>query len=265
MRRPVRAPHLSIIHRAVSTFTALAVSVPVHCQERTMEHEIKHGPSFATITMRLRAGETITSESDAMLTHTRGVEISPRLNASSGGGLWGTVKALFIALIRKVFGGETMFVNDYTATQDAEIRLAPTMNGSIVHRRLNNERLLLQPGAYLASGPGLKMRLQWGGLRGLLSKEGIVFVEISGSGDLFITAYGGIQPVQVDGSFIVDNGHIVAFDAGLDFKISTPGGGIMGFLGSGEGLVCNFKGKGTVWIQSRNTSALVDWITRLLP
>ena len=230
-----------------------------------MQHEVKHGPSFATLTVQLAAGETITAESDAMLTYTPGVTIEPRLNAARTGGVWGTIKAFFVALLRKIFGGETMFVNDFTASQPAELRLAPVMSGHIVHRRLENERLLLQPGSYLASGPGLSMRLQWAGLRGLFSKEGIVFVEISGTGDLFMTAYGGIQPVQVDGSFIVDNGHIVAFDPGLDFKVTTPGGGMLGFFGSGEGLVCRFEGRGTVWIQSRNTWALVDWITRLLP
>ena len=230
-----------------------------------MQHEVKHGPSFATLTVQLQAGETITAESDAMVTHTKGVSIEPRLNAARSGGLWGTIKAFFVALIRKIFGGETMFVNDFTASENAEIRLAPVMSGHIVHRRLENERLLLQPGSYLASGSGLSMRLQWAGLRGLLSKEGIVFVEMSGTGDLFMTAYGGIQPVEIDGSFVVDNGHIVAFDAGLDFKVTTPGGGLMGLFGSGEGLVCHFTGKGTVWIQSRNTWALVDWITRLLP
>ena len=230
-----------------------------------MQHAVKHGPSFSTLTVQLAAGETITAESDAMITRTADVSIEPRLNASRSGGVWGTIKALFIALIRKIFGGETMFVNDFTASQAAEIRLAPVMSGHIVHRRLENERILLQPGSYLASGAGLSMRLQWAGLRGLLSKEGIVFVEISGTGDLFMTAYGGIQPIEVDGSFVVDNGHIVAFETGLDFKITTPGGGMLGFFGSGEGLVCNFTGKGTVWIQSRNTGALVDWITRLLP
>jgi uncharacterized protein (TIGR00266 family) len=230
-----------------------------------MQHEVKHGPSFATLTVQLQAGETITAESDAMITHTKGVSIEPRLNAARTGGLWGTIKAFFVALIRKIFGGETMFVNDFTASENAEIRLAPVMSGHIVHRQLNNERLLLQPGSYLASSSGLSMRLQWAGLRGLLSKEGIVFVEMSGTGDLFMTAYGGIQPIEVDGSFVVDNGHIVAFDAGLDFKVTTPGGGLMGLFGSGEGLVCHFTGRGTVWIQSRNTWALVDWITRLLP
>ncbi|MFT7625350.1 MAG: hypothetical protein ACI9WU_004541, partial [Myxococcota bacterium] len=146
-----------------------------------------------------------------------------------------------------------------------EVSLAPPLSGHIVHRRLENERLLLTTGSYLASGPGLTMRLRWGGIRGILSKEGLVFLEMSGTGDLFFTAYGGITEVAVSGDFIVDNGHMVAFTAGLDFEITTPGGGAMGFLASGEGLVCKLNGNGSVWIQSRNVGALAGWITRLLP
>ena len=30
-----------------------------------------------------------------------------------------------------------------------------------------------------------------------------------------------------------------------------------------EGLVCEFKGEGTVWVQSRNVGSLVSWLSRL--
>ena len=52
----------------------------------------------------------------------------------------------------------------------------------------------------------------------------------------------------------MDTGHIVAFNDTLDFSITKAGGSwISSFLG-GEGLVCKFKGKGTVWCQSHNAS-----------
>ena len=51
---------------------------------------------------------------------------------------------------------------------------------------------------------------------------------------------------------IVDTGHIVAFNEGLSFEITKAGGSwISSFLG-GEGFVCKFNGKGTVWCQSHN-------------
>ena len=40
---------------------------------------------------------------------------------------------------------------------------------------------------------------------------------------------------------------------------------MMGFMASGEGLVCEFRGQGRVYIQSRNMGSLVGWLTPLLP
>ena len=228
-----------------------------------MQHTISHGPSFAWLTLQLETGDTVTAEAGAMVTMDPTLSMKTRLNSPTKSGFFGKVLTFLIAIVRKVLGGETMFVNDFSG--GGELRLAPALAGYVIHRRLENERILLTPGSYLASGSGLNMRLRFGGLRAILSREGIFFVEISGTGDLWMNAYGGITEVPIDGSFVVDNGHIVAFDAGLDFKITSAGGGLMGFVASGEGLVCEFQGKGTLWLQSRNTSALVGWISRLLP
>ena len=40
---------------------------------------------------------------------------------------------------------------------------------------------------------------------------------------------------------------------------------MMGFMASGEGLVVVFEGQGRVYLQSRNVSSLVGWLTPLLP
>jgi len=80
-----------------------------------------------------------------------------------------------------------------------------------------------------------------------------------------INSFGAIYPVAVDGEYIVDTGHIVAFEEGLDFEITKAGGSwISSFLG-GEGLVCKFKGTGTVWCQSHNPSGFGGALGPLLP
>ncbi|MCI5144481.1 MAG: AIM24 family protein, partial [Candidatus Electrothrix sp. AR3] len=75
-----------------------------------------------------------------------------------------------------------------------------------------------------------------------------------GSGKVVINSFGEIYPIEVDGEYIVDTGHIVAFNETLNFDITKAGKSwISSFLG-GEGLVCKFKGKGTVWCQSHNAT-----------
>ena len=98
----------------------------------------------------------------------------------------------------------------------------------------------------------------------LLSREGLFLLECTGQGDLFITAYGDVIPVQIDGDYVVDTGHMVAYEGNLDFKVGGGGGGLKGLFLSGEGLVMTFNGTGTVYLQSRNLQGLVSWLTPML-
>jgi uncharacterized protein (TIGR00266 family) len=167
--------------------------------------------------------------------------------------------------MRKFFGGETMFVNEFWAPAGGEVVLAPKLSGNILRKSLDGTRtLFVQSGGYLASSAGIDAQLRFGGLRTLFGGEGLVLLQCTGRGDVFVNSYGGITEVPVDGQFVVDTGHIVAFDGALDFKVRSIGGA-KSFLFSGEGLVCEFRGRGTVYVQSRNLKALLSWVTPLLP
>ena len=89
-------------------------------------------------------------------------------------------------------------------------------------------------------------------------------MKLSGSGNLYFNAYGDIQEVDVDGEYIVDTGHVVGFEPSLNFKIRGLGG-LKSTLFSGEGLVMRFRGKGKLYIQSRNLNSLASWVTPYLP
>lgn len=229
------------------------------------QHEITHGPSFAMLRVDLAPGQTLVAEAGSMVARNSQVKMEVKMNAGPGAGLWATIKAFFIAVIRKMVGGETFFVNHFSAPQPGSVWVAPTMSGHVTHRRMQGETLILSTGAYLASMGPVTMRLKFGGLKSLLAKEGAFFLEISGHGDLWFTSYGGIQAIDVNGRYIVDNGHLVAYEGNLAFDIRSAGGGLMGLMASGEGLVCEFNGQGRVYIQSRNMSSLVGWLSPLLP
>jgi uncharacterized protein (TIGR00266 family) len=228
-------------------------------------HEITHGPSFAMLRVNLTPGQTLVAEAGAMVARSSQIQMAAKLNASKSAGFFALVKALFIAFIRKFIGGETFIVNHFTATQAGTVWLAPSMAGHISHRRMNGEKLVLSTGAYLGHMGDLDIRMKFGGLKGLLAKEGAFFLEISGNGELWFTSYGGIETIEVERPFIVDNGHLVGYEGNLTFDIKSAGGGLMGLVASGEGLVCEFRGTGRVYIQSRNLSSLANWLGPLLP
>jgi uncharacterized protein (TIGR00266 family) len=230
-----------------------------------MQYHVKHGPAFAWLEVDLGPSDSIQAEAGAMVMRTPTVDMATRLNAGRGAGIFRMIWAFFVALLRKFLGGETMFVNEFTSISGGRVVLAPALSGHITQRRLTGaQRLFVQTGSYLASTGTVDTKVRFGGLRTLLGGEGLVLLECSGHGDVFVNSYGGIHEIPVDGKFVVDTGHIVAFDGTLDFKIRSVGG-LKSFLFSGEGLVCEFAGRGTVWIQSRNLSALAGWLSPMLP
>jgi uncharacterized protein (TIGR00266 family) len=232
-----------------------------------MNFDIDHGPSFAWLKVNLQPGDTIDAEAGAMVTRDLDVGMQTRLNAGRGAGVWRKFVALIVALARKFLGGETMFINSFSAPQGGSVSFAPSLSGEIIHRRLEADTapLVVAAGAYLASSPQIDAALMWGGLRALFGGEGLFFLRCTGQGDLFLNSYGGIVEVQCDGKYIVDSGHIVAFDGSLDMHLRGAGKGLKGLLFSGEGLVCEFSGRGSIFIQSRNIGALVAWLSPNLP
>lgn len=226
-----------------------------------MQHQIEHGPSFAWLKVQLQPGEQIQAEAGAMVRHTPGLVMDTRLNAGRKPGFFAKLKAIFVGFLRKVLGGETMFINDFHGPQGGEVVLAPSLSGHIMHRQLGGQHtLFVQAGSYLASTGEVDTKLRFGGLKSMLGGEGLVLLHCSGTGDVFVNSYGGITEIPVNGGFVVDTGHIVAFDGSLDFKIKGAGG-FKSMLLSGEGLVCEFTGQGTVFIQSRNLGSLVGWLS----
>jgi uncharacterized protein (TIGR00266 family) len=230
-----------------------------------MQYHIEHGPAFAWLRVGLEPEERIVAEAGAMVRQSTSLEVETRLNASRKAGVFGLIVAFFVALVRRFLGGETMFVNEFWGPRGGEVVLAPKLSGQIMRKTLDGVRtLFVQRGGYLASSASIDTRVRFGGLRTLFGGEGLVLLHCTGNGDVFVNSYGGITEVAVDGKFVVDTGHIVAFDGALDFRVRSIGG-TKSFLFSGEGLVCEFEGRGTVYVQSRNLKALVSWLTPLLP
>ncbi|MBZ0274294.1 TIGR00266 family protein [bacterium] len=220
-----------------------------------MQSDIRHGPSFATLFVSLSDGESVRTEAGAMLGMSPNLEIKTK---AQGG--------FFKSLLRSIFGGESIFQNTYTAKGGAgELYVSPTLPGHIVHRKIEKGApFTIQASAFLACTPDVTLSTKYGGMKSLLSGEGLFLLAAEGEGDLWINSYGNIVEVDVDGGYVVDTGHIVAFEEGLAFKVKKVGG-LKSTLLSGEGFVAEFTGKGKLFIQSRTVSSLIGWITPMLP
>jgi uncharacterized protein (TIGR00266 family) len=119
--------------------------------------------------------------------------------------------------------------------------------------------LCLQPGAYIASTPEVKLGLGWAGFVSGIGREGFFRLQVSGPGTLWYGAFGGLEEKQVEGEYIVDTGHLVAYPPHMKLKLQMAGGLVSSLMG-GEGLVTRVEGYGKIILQSRSLSGLAGWI-----
>jgi uncharacterized protein (TIGR00266 family) len=229
-------------------------------------HEITHGPSFALLRVDLQPGQTLVSEAGAMVARSSHLTMDVKMSSKKSQGFFAMIIGIFIAFIRKIMGGESFFVNHFHGAQPGSVWVAPSMAGEITYRRINpGETLILSSGAYLASVGDIEVKLKFGGLKSIIAKEGAFMLQVTGNGDLWFNSYGGTTAVDINGPFMIDNGHLVGYEGQLTMNLKSAGGGLLGFMAGGEGLVCEFNGTGRVYIQSRNVNSLVGWLTPLLP
>jgi uncharacterized protein (TIGR00266 family) len=212
-----------------------------------MHAEILARPSASVAKLTLDAGERVVCEVGAMITMSTGflVETTARQKGKSGGLLGG---------VKRMLSGENFFLNQFTAQKPAQsLVLGPGIAGDVVHHKLAAGSLIVQGSSWLASGPGVALDATFQGFgSALFSGEGVFWVKCTGQGDVFLNSFGAIYEVDVDGTHIVDSGHIVAFEDTLQFKVGKAGGSWMQSFLSGEGLVCHFSGQGKLYCQSHN-------------
>ncbi len=214
-----------------------------------MKFDISGNPSYGDLTIALNAGESFWSEGGAMSRMSSHVQLNTRL-----------IGGLLKSVIRRLVGGESLFISEYTAPQMAFVSLTPSCPGSILHRRMDGESFYLTAGSFLACSPGMNLHTKFGGLRAFFSGEGGFLIEVSGQGDLFFNSFGGVIEKDVQGEFVVDTGHVVAWEPTLSYTIGGMGG-LKQTLFSGEGLVMRFAGSGKIYLQTRQMPALAGWLS----
>jgi uncharacterized protein (TIGR00266 family) len=223
-----------------------------------MKFDILHQPDSAIAKIDMAPREELLAEAGAMVAMSGHMEVNTTLRRGKGGGLLGGLK--------RTLAGESLFLSTFrSGNQPAEIYLAPRMMGDLLPYQLSGVDLVVQSTGYMASTPGVDVDLGFQGIKSIFSGESIFWLTISGSGLVLLSAFGGIYEVDVEGEYIVDTGHIVAFEKTLSFTITKAGSSWIGAFLGGEGLVCKFHGKGKVFCQTHNPGAFGRMIGSKLP
>ncbi len=217
-----------------------------------MNYGIECRPSYSVLEIDLDPGEQVVTEAGAMVWMSDNLRV---VTSTRGGALAG--------LKRAALAGESFFQNTYKAESGPGLLgVAPRQPGDIVAYEVNDSELLLEKNAYLASSLDVHCDANFQGLRGLFN-EGLFVLRVGGTGTLFFNAYGDMEEVEVDGTYIVDNGHAVAWEPSLKYQL-TRARSIRSFLFSDQILI-RFMGQGKLWVQSRNPRSLANWVFPFRP
>lgn len=199
------------------------------------------------------------AESGAMALMSFGVTVQAQMQ----GGFMKSLK-------RSALGGESMFVTTYLGHEQygTWVDVAAQLPGDLVVIDIAQGRdLILTKGSWLASDAAIAIETKWGGSSMLFGGEGGFVVRLEGQGQVVAAAYGALDRIELAAGqgFTIDTGHLVAYDDGMNVAVRKVAKGWIQSAKSGETLVMDVQGPGRVWTQSRNPSALVDWLTKVLP
>ena len=221
-----------------------------------MQYEII-GEPFPAVVCHLQRGEQMKTESGSM------IWMDPVMKMETSGGGVGK-------MFGKLFSGESMFENIYTAQADGLIAFGSSFPGQILPIEIKpGQDFIAQKMAFLASEMGVDMQVHFnqkvGG--GFFGGEGFIMQRLSGSGMAFLECDGSLVRYELapGQSMQVDTGNVLGFTSDVQLSVERIKGAKNVVFG-GEGLFNTvLTGPGTIYLQTMPLSTLADVIAAHLP
>ena len=189
--------------------------------------------------------------------------MSPNMKMETEGGSVGKV-------FGRMFSGENLFQNRYTAMGQGMIAFASSFPGSIREFHISpGQDMVFQKSSYLAAEGGVNLSVFFNKKlgSGFFGGEGFIMQRTSGQGIVFAEFDGyvveyDLKPGQ---QIVVDTGHLAAMTPGCSIDIQTVPGLKNKFLG-GEGFFNTvITGPGRVWLQTMPLSNVAKTLRPFLP
>ena len=221
-----------------------------------MNYEIKGG-NLPVVICHLKKGEYMLSDSGAM----SWMDPVMKMETTSGG---------LSKAFGRMFSGETIFQNQYQATEDGMIAFASSFPGSIKAIEVNpGHEIIVQKSAFLAGSENIEVSvfLNKKISSGLIGGEGFIMTKIKGTGTVFLEIDGSaIEYDLLPGQqMIIDTGYLAMMEATCTMEIQSIKG-IKNKLLGGEGFFNTVvTGPGKVVLQSMPISAVAAGLIPFLP
>ena len=222
-----------------------------------MKYEIK-GEPMGVVICHVEDGEKMITEGGSMVWMSPNMEMS----TSAGGGLG---KAF-----GRLFAGEKIFQNIYTAHGDGMIAFASSFPGSIRAVEITPEKpLVCQKSAFLAGTEGIELSVFFQKKIGaaLFGGEGFIMQKVSGHGIAFLEIDGSAVEYELDAGqkIVVDTGNLASCDHTCSIDVETVKGAKNIFFGSEGVFHTVVTGPGRVILQTMSMSEFVSMVASRIP
>lgn len=206
--------------------------------------------AFQILECELNPNEIITVESGAMASQDVGLTPTTVLNGT-----------FLQALGLKFLGGESFFINHFqnTSSKTQKLHISQSTPGDIQSRQLNGEEIFIEAGSFIARTGDIKIKVKWAGFKNLIAGEGLFKLSFKGTGTIWYGCYGAVVEKEINGTYIVDSGHLLMWPPTVKLKLKLAGGLIDSFL-SKEGFVLQLEGTGKIQLQTRSVKGLAQWL-----
>ena len=212
------------------------------------------GEPLPVVICDVEQGETLITERGSMSWMSSNMNLSTTTNGGLG-------KAF-----GRVFSGEAMFQNKYTAMGGpGQIAFASSFPGSIRAIEIGNgEEYIVQKGGFLAGTEGVQLSVHFQKKfgAGLFGGEGFIMQKLSGHGTAFIEIDGHAceYELQAGQSMVVNTGYLAAM-TGSCRMVVTGTGGVKNAIFGGEGFFNTVvHGPGKVILQTMPVYSLASAI-----
>ena len=213
-----------------------------------MNYEKKYGAPFPIIEVSLAANEAICIEPGTMMYSDPAISLYHTTNAHrqkmTGG--------------KRVsrFGAANKTLAIVQATQPARVAVAPCKPGDLIELPCDaaqNEQWKIIGGAFLACDMGVSFEVVQGGFSALFAGNlPMIILQTSGNGSCIVDSCGNLQKINLSGtrSINVDSAHLVAWSAGLQYRVFQQRSVIRGV--TLREWVAQFSGQGSIIMQSNS-------------
>lgn len=222
-----------------------------------MKSEI-HGTTLQTLQLSLDSGETVFSETGALLHMSPNIELQTNFKGGLGG------------MFKRALTGNSLALNYFTAMGGpGEVSFTTRMPGHIVALDLNGgSDIFVQRHSFLCAPEGINLSVATSfNLYGAFGGNGLVYNRMSGNGTAFMSIDGEVirKDLGRGESMLVHPAHLAAHEEKVNVEVRRMKG-FKNLLFSGDGYsLIHVTGPGTIWLHSLSIHNLAELLTEYMP